>query len=99
MTRTKRLVSGWLAAALAACAIAVPAFAANNSQQNGLVNVSVGDVSVLDNAHIGIAAQVAATICGVKVGPVAVLANQVDVSGATQPVCTTSNGPVTITQA
>jgi len=99
MTRTKRLVSAWFAAALAACAIAVPAFAANNSQQNGLVNVSVGDVSVLDNAHIGIAAQVAATICGVKVGPVAVLANQVDASGATQPVCTTSNGPVTITQA
>jgi hypothetical protein len=98
MTRTRRLVSAWLAAALAACALAVPAFAANNSQQNGLVNVSVGDVSVLNNARIGVAAAVAASICGVKVGPVAVLAQQVDTSGV-QTACTTTAGPVTLSQA
>jgi hypothetical protein len=85
-------------AALSAC-VAGPVAAANNSQQNGLVNVSLGDVSVLDNANIGVAAQVAATICGVKVGPVAVLGTAVDRSGAPATVCNTANGPVTISQA
>jgi hypothetical protein len=99
MTRTRRLVSAWLASALAACALAVPAFAANNSEQNGLVNVSVGDVSVLNNARIGVAAEVVAAVCGVKVGPIAVLATQVDASGTQQLACTAAGAPVTITQA
>jgi uncharacterized protein (DUF697 family) len=64
--------------------------------QNGLVNVNVGDVSVLNNARIGVAAQVAATICGVNVGPVAVLAANVDATGVQRTVCTTDTGPVTI---
>ena len=79
--------------------VALPAHAANNARQNGLVNVAVGDVSVLNNANIGVAAGVAATICGVKVGPVAVLGTAVDRSGTTQTVCTTAAGPVTLTQA
>lgn len=66
--------------------------------QDGLVNVSVGNVEILNDARIGVAAQVAAQICGVKVGPVAVLAAQVDRSGATRTVCTTNQGPVTISQ-
>ena len=36
---------------------------------------------------IGVAAQVVAQICGLKVGPVAVLATQVDRSGDTRTVC------------
>ena len=36
-------------------AAAVPASAANQAQ-DGLVNVAVGDVGVLDNANIGVAA-------------------------------------------
>ncbi len=49
--------------------------------------------------RIGVAAQVAATICGVKVGPVAVLGTAVDASGTTSTVCTTDQDqPVTITQ-
>jgi hypothetical protein len=79
--------------------VAGPAAAQNNSQQNGLVNVSTGNVSVLDNARIGVAAGVAATICGVSVGPVAVLAANVDATGVQQTVCNTASGPVTITQA
>lgn len=79
--------------------VAGPAAAQNNSQQNGLVNVSTGDVSVLDNARIGVAAEVAATICGVNVGPVAVLAANVDATGVQRTVCDTANGPVTISQA
>ena len=99
MTSMRKVVAAWFATALAACAVAVPAFAANNSQQNGLVNVSLGDVSVVDNARIGVAAGVAATICGVSVGPVAVLATQVDATGTQRTVCNTATGPVTLTQA
>ena len=79
--------------------VALPAQAANNAQQNGLVNVAVGDVAILNDVNIGVAAQVAATICGVKVGPVAVLGTAVDASGATRTVCTTKQGPVTLQQA
>lgn len=66
--------------------------------QDGLVNVSVGDVSILNDARIGVAAQIAATICGVKVGPVNVLARSVDRGGPTVTVCPTDQGPVTISQ-
>jgi hypothetical protein len=40
----------------------------------------------------------AANICGVKVGPVAVLGQAVDRSGASQTVCTTDQGPIRLTQ-
>jgi len=44
-------------------------------------------------------AKVAAQICGVKVGPVAVLGHAVDRSGAASTVCTMISGaPVTISQ-
>jgi len=65
-------------------------------EQRGLVNVNVGDVEILNNANIGVAAQVAAQICGLKVGPVAVLGVAVDRSGDTRTVCTTDQGPITI---
>ncbi len=68
------------------------------NQQDGLVNVNVGDVTILENVDIGVAAQVAAQICGVKVGPVAVLGKAVDRSGDTRTVCESDQGPVTITQ-
>jgi hypothetical protein len=99
MTRTRGLVAALLATVLLVLTVAVPASAANNSQQNGLVNVSIGDVSVLNGANIGVAAAVAATICGVSVGPVAILAANVDATGTQRTVCDTTVGPVTISQA
>ena len=71
------LISGMLSVGVAAPAMA---------QQNGLVNVEVGDVTILENVAVGIAANAAANICGVKVGPIAVLATQVDASGQDSPV-------------
>ena len=71
---------------------------ASAQQQDGLVNVAIGDISILNDANIGVAAQVAANVCGLKVGPVAVLGRAVDLSGETETVCTTNNGPVTISQ-
>lgn len=99
MLSFRRISAAIVATATIGFGIAGPATAANNSQQNGLVNVSVGDISVLDNANIGIAANVAANICGVSVGPVVLLAQRVDATSVTRTVCTTDNGPVTISQA
>ena len=76
----------------------VPAASAQVAVQDGLVNVAVGDVTILQDVNIGVGAQVAAQICGLKVGPVAVLGRAVDRSGATSTVCTTDQGPVTIHQ-
>jgi hypothetical protein len=66
--------------------------------QDGLVNVAVGDVTILEDVRVVVAAQVAANICGVKVGPVAALGQAVDRSGATRTVCTNDQGPITIQQ-
>lgn len=77
-------------------ALGVPAHA--QVTQDGLVNVNVGDVTILEDVNIGVAAQVAAQICGVDVGPVAVLGRAVDRSGDTRTVCESDQGPVTITQ-
>ena len=97
MSYVKKSVTALFVGAVLTAGAAAPATAANNkTDQDGLVNVNVGDVNLLNNVDIGVAAQVAATICGVKVGPVAVLGTAVDGSGATRTVCTTDQGPVTI---
>ncbi len=93
--RTRRLAALLLASAL--MLVAVP-MAAAQTTQDGLVNVSVGDITITDAVDIGVAAQIAANICGVKVGPVAVLGRAVDRSGDSRTVCTTDQGPVTINQ-
>lgn len=86
------------ATAMLSGAAASPVAAQNRNNQDGLVNVFVGDVSVLDDANIGVAAQVAANVCGVKVGPVAVLGRAVDRTGDARTVCETPTGPVQIRQ-
>lgn len=90
-----KTVVGFFAAA--AISFAMPV-AAQIAVQDGLVNVAVGDVTILEDVNIGVAAQVAANICGVKVGPVAALGQAVDRSGQTRTVCTTDQGPVSISQ-
>ncbi len=94
--RTRRLAALLLTSAL--MLVAVPIAAAQTTTQDGLVNVSVGDITITDAVDIGVAAQIAANICGVKVGPVAVLGVAVDRSGNSRTVCTTDQGPVTINQ-
>lgn len=66
-------------------------------QQDGLVNVNVGDVTILEDVRVGVAANVVAQICGVKVGPVAVLGHALD-AGDMETVCTADGAPITITQ-
>lgn len=97
MVRSKKMVALVCSASLFGSAVAVPAAQAQ-VQQDGLVNVNVGDVTILEDVNVGVAALVAAQVCGVKVGPVAVLGRAVDRSGDTRTVCQSDQGPVTITQ-
>ena len=99
MLSIKKTCAALFATALLAVGLAAPAGAANNSRQNGLVNVSVGDVSILNNANVGVAANVAAAVCGVNVGPVAILAVNTAATGTQHTVCTIGDQAVTLTQA
>ena len=94
----KKLRAGGVVAAFTLACTAALAAPAQAQQQDGLVNVNVGDVEILNDARIGVAAQVAAQLCGISVGPVAVLANVVDRTGDTRTVCNTEQGPVLIVQ-
>jgi hypothetical protein len=55
----------------------------NNSRQAGLVNVSVGDVEILNNVNIAVAANVVATVCDATIGVAAVAAQFIADGGAT----------------
>jgi hypothetical protein len=96
MTRLRKIVASLSISAALLVGAAAPASA--QVDQDGLVNVFIGEIEILNDANIGVAAQVAANVCGVQVGPVAVLGRAVDRSGDTQTVCETNQGPVTIRQ-
>ncbi|CAA9349041.1 MAG: hypothetical protein AVDCRST_MAG29-2106 [uncultured Nocardioidaceae bacterium] len=96
-TARKAIVSVF-ASGVVMAGVAAPASAAEQTQGDGLVQVQVGDITITDAVDIGVAAQVAANICGVKVGPVAVLGVAVDRSGGDRTVCSTDQGDVTLTQ-
>ena len=69
----------------------------NESRQFGLVNVSTGDVELLNNVNLAVAAQVLATVCDVTI-PVAVLATQVFGDGS-ETFCQGTAEEITIDQA
>ena len=92
----KKSIATLFAGTVLAVGVASPASA--QTRQDGLVNVNVGDVTILEDVRVGVAALVAAQVCGVKVGPVAVLGRAVDRSGETSTVCDSAQGPVTIEQ-
>jgi hypothetical protein len=69
----------------------------NESRQTGLVNVSTGNVELLNNVNLAVAAQVLATVCDLTI-PIAVLAEQVVVDGPFSPTeCVTTSTPDGIT--
>jgi hypothetical protein len=97
MVAVKRAFATLTTTALLVVGVAGPAAA--QPRQNGLVNVAVGDITVQD-VNVGVAANIVAAVCGVAVGPVAVLATQVDRSGLTQTAdCPATGGEFTFTQA
>ena len=93
---TKAAAGAVLAGGLILGAFATPATA--QVEQDGLVNVNVGDVTILEDVRIGIAALVVANICPAVDANVAVLARIVDRSGETDLVCTADGAPITIEQ-
>lgn len=82
--RIRKYAAATLLSGMLTVGVAGPAMA----QQNGLVNVEIGNVTILEDVRVGVAAGIAANVCGVKVGPVAILATQVDASGGQRTVCT-----------
>ena len=62
------------------------------------MNVAVGDITILEDVNIAVAAQVIAAICDVNVGPVVVLGRAIDRSVDNEDeVCTVDDGNVPIT--
>ena len=101
----RMLRAGLAVAASSAFAIGVTAMPAQAQEvnQDGLVNVNVGDVYVLNDVNVAVVANVVANICdAVDVGPIAAgvlgRAIAVDNSGRDQTVCTADGAPVTLTQ-
>jgi hypothetical protein len=92
----RRTAFASVTAAALAVTMAVPA-SADNNVQNGAINLAVGRITLRD-INVGVAAQIAAAICGVDVGPIAVLGAAVDAGGPTQTVCRVFNQPVQLTQ-
>ena len=94
MTRFRKLAASLSVSAVLVAGAAAPAGA---QTQDGLVNVAIGDIT-LEDINVGVAAQIAANVCCVKVGPVAVLGRAVDRSGETETICEAGGAPVTIEQ-
>lgn len=96
-TAAATVCAGTLSAAAAAPASA-------STRQDGLVNVDVGDVTILEDVSIAAAVDVVAQRCGIDVTvPVdaAVLgeaAQRVDETSRSSTVCTTEDGKVKFTQ-
>lgn len=84
-------------ASLLVVAVAPAAMAQNNSRQLGLVNVSTGDVDLLNGVNLAVAANVIATVCDVTI-PVAVLAGQIVGDGG-ETYCEGTAAPITIEQS
>jgi hypothetical protein len=98
MTRTKRALAALATSGTLALAPAVPAMAQGPVVTGGLVNVTVTNLLNNDtilsqnNVGVGVAAQVAANVCGVSVG---VLASAI---GQGAPVdCTNPTGDTGVT--
>jgi hypothetical protein len=69
--------------------------------QDGLVNVAIGDVTILDDVDVALAANVVANVCALALVDALVLVNNVDQTGTPftctqrgsgRPVAVTDNG-------
>ena len=95
-TRKGRFAALITSGALAVGAVGVPAASAQ-VEQDGLVNVNVGDVTLTDT--VDAAVLIAANVCpNVNVGAIAILADRVDAGDVRQvTLCRSDDGRVTIT--
>src|SRR3954454_24583946 len=70
MRYAKKSIVTLFAGAAMVTAVAAPASAAGPQNQDGLVNVAVGDVTILQDVNVAAVVGVAANVCDVTVGPV-----------------------------
>jgi hypothetical protein len=100
LVKIRKYVAGTFATVVVAV-IGAPAAGAQTNQ-DGLVNVNVGDVTILQDVNVAVGANVAATLCDIDVGPLALAvlgqAVAVDRSGRERTICQSDAGPVTISQ-
>jgi hypothetical protein len=87
MIRTKRVLASFAASAMLSLSVAAPAALAQ--EQDGLVNVAIGDITVQD-VNVNVAAQIAAGICAQDVNVLAVD------EGAGDVVCQIGRSPQTL---
>jgi hypothetical protein len=103
LTYAKKLVATTLVSSTLVLGGLAPMAAAQDVTQDGLVNVNVGDVTILEDVNVTVAALVdVVALCDVDVGPVAVAvlgkAIAVDNSGRSRTVCTSGDDNVDIVQ-
>lgn len=93
ITRTKKFAASVLATALLAAGALTPTAGAQVTQ-DGLVNVNVGDVTILEDVNVAVAANLVATICNIDADVLAqVLAfDSTAESGDTMQVCRVGRG-------
>lgn len=88
----KKMIVSVFASAAVVAGVAAPA-SASHQIQDGLINVAIGDITIQD-INVNVAAQVAAAICGLRLGPVVVLGRVVDRTGDTRTVCESDFGDI-----
>jgi hypothetical protein len=96
LVRLKKTAATVCVVAMATVAVAAPPSAAQQ-QQDGLINVAIGDITIED-VNVGVAAVIAANVCGVQVGPVILLAQRVDATSQQRTVCESDAGDVVLMQ-
>ncbi len=102
LTHARKLVATTLVSSTLVLGLAPMAGAARPVNQDGLVNVNVGDVTVLQDVNVAAAVDAVVQACDLDVGPLALAvlgqAVAVDRSGRSRTICTAEDAPVTITQ-
>ena len=93
----RRTLLPFILASLLSVALAPAALAQNESRQAGLVNVSTGDVDLLNDVNIGVAANVLVTACDFTVA--AAIAAAQGVADGGDVTCTSATGPITLEQS
>jgi hypothetical protein len=88
-----------VAVPMLAGAIAAGATACEPTVQDGLVNVRIGDVTILEDVNVNVAANVVAEVCGVTVNVAAAVIGVIDQDGDPFTFCTLANEfPVVVEQ-
>lgn len=95
----RQLIASLAATAMLALGVASTA-PAQPQIADGLVVVQVGDITITDAVDVNVAANVAAAVCGVNVGPLALAvlgqAVAVDRSDRARTICEVDDGTVRI---